>query len=283
MDLTAALEAAGAPRDRWVSRVFPSPHDANVAFVSKNGFRNDDFTPYLYRTTDGGRTWTSISGDLPRAPINVVVQDRVNSHLLIVGNDLGVFVSIDDGARWTSWKANMPTVPVHDLTIHPRESDLVIGTYGRALWVGNMQPLRELSAEILARPVHMFEIKPATRYDFGTQGMNYALGGDKYLRVPNEPEGIVVNYSLGTEGTAARITVTDSAGAVLRTVNGPTKRGLNRVVIPFQVGGGRGRGGRGASGAEGLALVPGKYTVTLDVGGQRLAKTAIVRPRPSSS
>ena len=60
-DLTPALAAAGAPRDRWVSRVFPSPHDANVAFVSKNGFRNDDFTPYLYRTTDGGRTWTSIS------------------------------------------------------------------------------------------------------------------------------------------------------------------------------------------------------------------------------
>jgi hypothetical protein len=113
--------------------------------------------------------------------------------------------------------------------------------------------------------------------------MNYALGGDKYLRVPNDPEGIVVNYSLAREGTAASLMVTDSAGAVLRTVNGTTKHGLNRVVIPFQVGGGRGRGGRGAGGADGVALVPGKYTVTLDVGGQRLTKAAVVRPRPSSS
>jgi len=278
-DLTSALESAGAPRDRWVSRVFPSPLDANVAFVSKNGFRNDDFTPYLYRTTDGGKSWTSIAGDLPKAPINVVVQDRVNSHLLIIGNDIGVYVSINDGAHWTRWKADLPTVAVHDLLIHPRENDLVIATYGRALWTGSMLPLRELSAETLAQPVHLFDIKTATRYDFGTQGMNYALGGDKYLRVPNEPEGIVVNYSLGADGTAARIVVTDSAGAVARTVNGPAKRGLNRVVIPIQAFGGRGRGGRGGAGGSesGAVLTPGKYTVTLEVGGQHLTKTAVVR------
>src|SRR6185295_16927411 len=132
MDATEALSAAGAPMDRWVSRVFASPHDANVAFVSKSGFRNDDFTPYLYKTTNAGRTWTSIAGNLPRAPINVVIQDRVNAHALVVGNDIGVFVSIDDGAHWTRLKSNLPPAAVHDLTIHPRENDLVIGTYGRA-------------------------------------------------------------------------------------------------------------------------------------------------------
>jgi len=292
IDLTAALEAAGAPRDRWVSRVFPSPHDANVAFVSKNGFRNDDFAPYLYRTTDGGRKWTSISGDLPRAPINVVVQDRVNSHLLIVGSDQGVFVSLDDGAHWTRWRANMPIVPVHDLTIHPRENDLVIATYGRALWVGDMQPLRELSAELLAQPVHMFEIKPATRYDFGTQGMNYALGGDKYLRVPNEPEGIIVNLWLQAGSPSpVHITVADSAGAVSRQVTADVHQRLNRIVIPFVAPGGRGRGGGGGGApvgggragagiaSTGVAITPGRYTVTLDVGGTQISKPAVVRPR----
>ena len=145
-DLTPALVAAKAPADRWVSRVFASPHDPAVAFVAKNGFRNDDFAPYLYRTTDYGKTWTSISANLPNAPINVVVQDRKNKQLLFVGNDVGVFVSIDGGERWSALKANLPTVAVHDLTIHPRENDLVIATYGRALWTGDITPLQELTA-----------------------------------------------------------------------------------------------------------------------------------------
>ena len=186
----------------------------------------------------------------------------------------------------------MPIVPVHDLTIHPRENDLVIATYGRALWVGDMQPLRELSAELLAQPVHMFEIKPATRYDFGTQGMNYALGGDKYLRIPNEPEGITVNLWLQTASPSpVRITVADSAGAVARQLTTDGKQGLNRTVIPFVAPGGRGRGGGGGgtpvgggrsvagNASTGVAIAPGRYTVTLDVAGTQISKPAVVRPR----
>ena len=303
VDITPALEAAGAPRDRWVSRVFPSPHNADVAFVAKNGFRNDDFTPYLYRTTDGGRTWTSIAGDLPRAPINVVMQDRVRPDLLFIGNDLGVWVSIDGGAHWTRWKANLPTVAVHDLTIHPRENDLVLGTYGRSLWVGNMQPLRELSDELSNRTLYLFDMKPAARYGFGTQGMNYPLGGDKYIRVANDPEGISVYYWLGSgDSTRAEITVTDSAATVVRRVTHTGRRGVNRVVIPFQPPGqGRGRGagaaaaGRGgaptggraagegtSASADNKALTTGTFTVTIDAGGARLTKPAVVRDRLQS-
>jgi hypothetical protein len=288
-DLTPALVAAGAPADRWVSRVFPSSHDANVAFVSKNGFRNDDFTPYLYRTKDGGKTWTSISSGLPRAPINVVVQDAVNPDLLFVGNDIGVFVSVDDGAHWVHWQANLPTIPVHDLKIHPREGDIVLATYGRALWQGSMLPLRELTNDVLSRPAFLFDIKPAARYDFGTQGMNYALGGDKYLRVPNEPEGIAVTYSLAANDSV-HVTVTDSAGTVARQVSASGHRGVNHLVIPFGNFGGRGRfgggaagGGRGRGGAQpanvGSAIVSGRYTVTLEAAGQRLTKPAVVRDR----
>ena len=139
--------------------MFASPHDVYTAFVSKNGFRNDDFRPFLYRTIDAGKTWTSISSNLPNAPINVVVQDRKNRQLLIVGNDLGVFVSLDGGSRWWRLKANLPTVAVHDLTIHPRENDLVLATYGRAIWAGDMTPLQELSDDVLGRAVHLFDIE----------------------------------------------------------------------------------------------------------------------------
>jgi photosystem II stability/assembly factor-like uncharacterized protein len=287
-DLTPALTAAGAPADRWVSRVFASPFDAGTAFVSKSGFRNDDFTPYLYKTADGGKTWTAITGNLPAAPINVVVQDRKAKDLLIVGNDAGVFVSIDGGARWTQLKANLPTVAVHDLTIHPRENDLVLGTYGRAFWTGDSTLLQELSAKVLDEPAHLFDIEPRARYGFGTQGMNYHLFGDKYLEVPNEPEALVIHYTLKADASsAAKITVKDLSGKVVREIEGPAKAGLNRALVPLAGGGGRGfgggggaGGGRGRGGAPAVApLTVGDYTVTVDVGGQTLIKPARVRER----
>jgi photosystem II stability/assembly factor-like uncharacterized protein len=289
-DVTPALVAAGAPADRWVSRVFASPFDANVAYVAKNGFRNDDFAPYLYKTTDGGRTWTPIAANLPKAPINVVVQDRKAKDLLVVGNDVGVFVSIDGGTAWTQMKGNLPTVAVHDLTIHPRENDLVLGTYGRAFWTGDISPLQELSAKVLDSAAYLFDIKPRARYGFSTQGMNYHLFGDKYLEVPNEPEALVVNYYLKTDAdAAARITVKDGTGSVVRELTGPAGAGLNRALVPLGNGGGRGFGGGGAGGrgrggaAAAPALTVGDYTVTVDVAGQSLTKPARVRERIARS
>jgi photosystem II stability/assembly factor-like uncharacterized protein len=282
-DITPALTAAGAPADRWVSRVFASPHDAATALVSKSGFRNDDFAPYLYKTTDSGKTWTAIKGNLPNAPINVVVQDRKNQDLLIVGNDVGVFVSVDGGVRWTPLKANLPAVAVHDLTIHPRENDLVVGTYGRAFWTGDITPLQELSAALVDKPAHLFDIEPRARYGFSAQGMNYHLFGDKYLEVPNEPDALVINYYLKADApAAAKITVKDPSGRVLRDVEGPAKAGLNRVLVNLAGGGGRGGGGagRGRGGPPAVApLAIGDYTVTVEVGGQTLTKPARVRPR----
>ncbi len=273
-DVTPALVAAGAPAERWVSRVFASPHGPGTAFVAKNGFRNDDFTPYLYRTTDYGRTWTAIAANLPAAPINVVVQDRRNARLLIVGNDLGVYVSIDGGGQWTRMKANLPTVAVHDLTIHPRENDLVIATYGRALWTGDITPLQELTDEVMAKGAYLFDIEPRARYGFGTQGMNYHLFGDKYLETPNEPEALVVNYYLPADAPAeARISVADSSGHTVRQLTGPARRGLNRALVSL---GGRG-GGRGEPPI--VPLDAGRYTVTVDVAGTTLTKPAIVRER----
>jgi photosystem II stability/assembly factor-like uncharacterized protein len=281
-DVTSAVATAGGPADRWVSRVFASPHEVGTAFVSKSGFRNDDFTPYLYRTTDFGKTWTAIRGNLANAPINVVVQDRKNKNLLVVGNDIGVFVSIDAGASWSRLKANLPTVAVHDLTIHPRENDLVLGTYGRAFWAGDISPLQELSTDVLNKPVYLFDIKPRAHYGFNGQGMNYHLFGDKYIEVPNEPEALVINYYLKTPASSgARVTITDVQGKTMAQLAGPAQAGLNRVQWNMQVSTGQppsGRGGRGGGFGAPLAP-PGDYLVTLEVGGEKLTKTGRIRER----
>ena len=180
-------------------------------------------------------------------------------------------------AHWTQMKANLPTIPVQDLTIHPRENDLVLGTYGRAFWVGDITPLQELSADVLDENVHLFDIEPRARYGFSDQGMNYHLFGDKYLEVPNEPETLVVNYYLkGDAAGDAKITVADLHGKTVRELTGPAKEGLNQALVPLA--GSRGRG-RGRSEPAVAPLEIGDYMVTVEVAGETLTKPAHVRAR----
>ncbi len=285
-DVTPALVAAGAPADRWVSRVFASPFDAATAFVAKNGYRNDDFKPYVYRTTDAGKSWSPIIANLPDAPVNVVVQDRKNRNLLVVGNDVGVYVSIDAGGSWNRFKSNLPTVAVHDLLIHPREGDLVLGTYGRGFWTGDITPLQELTPEVLEKNVHLFDIEPRARYGFTGQGANYHLFGDKYIEVPNEREAIVINYYLkAADSAGARVTIADILGKPVAQLTGPGRAGINRIewnmmatagITPPAAPAGRG-GGRG--GQFGTPAPVGEYVVTLDVAGEKLTKVAKIRER----
>jgi photosystem II stability/assembly factor-like uncharacterized protein len=278
-DMTAAIAAAGGPADRWVTRVFASPHQAGTAFVAKNGFRNDDFRPFLYRTDDFGNTWKPIAGNLVNAPINVVVQDRKNPNLLIVGNDLGVWVSIDSGVRWERLKANLPTVPVHDLTIHPRENDLVLGTYGRGLFVGDITPLQELSTEVLAKPFHLFAVEPRPYYGFRALG-NFHLFGHRYIEVPNEPDGLTIHYYLRAAQTGgAALTVSDITGKDVAQLKGPSNAGLNRVLWNMRAGtgGGGGRGGGGRGG--GPPLPAGSYRITVSVGGEQQSTVGHIRER----
>ncbi len=281
-DLTSAVAVAGGPPDRYVSRVFASPHEAGTAFVAKNGFRNDDFRPFLYRTTDFGRTWASVAGNLVDSPVNVIVQDRKNANLLIVGNDLGVWVSIEAGAKWTRLKANLPTVAVHDLTVHPRENDLVLGTYGRGLFIGDITYLQELSAEILTKPFHLFAVEPRVPYGFRALG-NYRLYGHKYIEVPNEPDALVINYYLRGKHEGAVITIATLAGDRVAQLTGSADPGLNRVMWNMRTGsapqpgqrGGRG-GGRGGLGPP---LPAGDYRITLDIGGQQQTTIGKIRER----
>lgn len=277
-DVTSAIAGAGGPAERYVSRVFASPHAAGTAFVAKNGFRNDDFRPFLLKTTDYGKTWTSIAANLPSSPINVVVQDRRNQNLLLVGNDLGVWISLTGGNEWVRLKADLPTVAVHDLTVHPRENDLVVGTYGRGLFVGDITHLQELTADVLSKPLHLFDIEPRTPHQFRALG-NYHLFGDGFIEVPNEPDALMINYLVREKRDGATVMITDISGETIATLKGPAEPGLNRVQWNMRRGsaggGGRGRGGFGG----GPLVAPGDYRVTVELGSDRQMKVGRVRER----
>ncbi len=263
-DVTAALAKAGGPADRWVSRVHASPHEAGTAFVAKTGFRMDDFAPYLFKTTDYGATWTPMVTGLPQQPVNVVWQDRVNRQLVFAGTDKGVYVSLDGGGRWVAMRGDMPNVPVHDLQVHPREQDLVVGTYGRAIFVTDVSWLQQVTEAVLGETVRLFDIEP--RKSFQTSGWgNYDFYGDRYRPTPNEPVGFAIQYYL--RDAAAKkvgVTIADTAGKVVRTANGTTQQGLNVVTWDMRTSDRR------------LAPV-GDYQVTLDVDGQKFTKTARIR------
>ena len=264
MDATAAVGNVGGPADRWVSRVFASSHEAGTAYVSKTGFRNDDFKPYLFKTTDYGATWTSISAGLPEQPINVVWEDRKNPRLLFVGNDKGVWVTIDGGARWVRMKGDMPNVPVHDLLVHPREQDVIVGTYGRAIYITDVSVLQQLTENVLAQDVHVFDIK--SRKPFQASGWgNYDLFGDRYTPTPNEPNAISIHYYL-RDKTERRVSVkvADFTGQLIRSLDGTAQQGLNTVRWDMRD-------------TERRAVPSGDYLVTVAIDGRTFVKRATIR------
>jgi hypothetical protein len=249
-DMTAKLTAIGAREDGYVTRVRASAHAASRAYVAKSGYKFDDFRPFLYKTEDFGATWTSLAGNLPNEPINVVYEDLRNPDLLFVGNDTGVFVSIDRGRRWVKMNNNMPNVPVHDLLVHPRENDLILGSYGRDLWVTNVGALQELTTPVLASDAHLFTIKPGVQRVTWVFGANDYLFGQRHLSTPNEPDGMVIRYYLKDRAAAApSVVITNAAGQEVARFAGGASPGINTVLWSMRVGGGG--GGRGAGGGGG--------------------------------
>jgi photosystem II stability/assembly factor-like uncharacterized protein len=210
----------------WVSRVAASPSDPGTAYVSYTGFRNDDFRPFIYKTTDHGQTWRSIAGDLAEGPVNVVREDVRNPNLLFAGTDFGVHVSIDGGAHWTKMKNNMPTQPVHDLKIQPRENDLIVATHGRSLFIADIGPLQELTPEVLAKDAHLFAIKSKVRW----VGFERANSSSLNYAGQSEPTGIVVNYYLKAKPKGDVKVQVFKGNLLINELRGPANPGLNSVV-----------------------------------------------------
>lgn len=182
-----------------VTRITASNHKKGTAYLSVSGLRNKlDLKPYIYKTNDYGENWKLITNGLPQnEPVNVVKEDHKNSNLLFAGTTKAVYVSIDGGESWSSLRNNMPYIPIHDLDIHPRENDLIVGSFGRSIWIADISPLQELNKEILKKDVHLFQIEPQALWILTEQ--KQVAAATQNFSGENAPHGIVINYYLKDE------------------------------------------------------------------------------------
>ena len=263
-EFTADLEKVGMPHERWTARVVASRHQQGRAYIAKNGFRNDDMKPYLYATENAGEDWKDLSKGLPDYPINVVFEDHKNPDLLFVGNDIGVFYTLDRGKNWTQLKANLPPCVVRDLVVHPREGDLVIGTYGRGAWVGDISPLQQMNKDIAAKDFHLFDVESKPQMNRSQQAYwgNYNIKGSNQLRTPNEPTGLEIWYRFKSSADEkARLEIRDSTGKVIYSRDLTAKKGLQKTYWNT------------------ARANPGDYKVSLTYQGKTLKRDAKVKPR----
>ncbi|MGZ5446015.1 MAG: VPS10 domain-containing protein [Thermoanaerobaculia bacterium] len=197
-----------------------SPFDRNTVYVAGTSYKSDDFRPYLYRTADGGATWTKITNGIASDHFTRVLRsDMRRKGLLYAGTERGLYVSFDDGANWQSLQLNLPVVPITDLTL--RDDDLIAATQGRSFWVlDDLTPLQQLEPEVTAKRAHLFTPRAAWR-----------TGGYTPAKTPrnqgtNPPQGIVVNYWIAPDTkpeTKVKLAFVDLNGAVIRELEGEVK------------------------------------------------------------
>ena len=191
------------PELAYVSRIVASNHDTNTVYVAIENHQNADFKPYLFKSTDAGRTWTSIKNNLPaNGPVWAIAEDHVNPNLLFVGTEFGLYFSIDGGQKWIQMRGGLPTIQVRDLAIQKRENDLVVGTFGRGFYIlDNYTPLRFLKPEMLKQDGLLFPVKEALMYiqaqPLGGRGKSFQ--GESFYTSDNPPFGATFSYYLKDE------------------------------------------------------------------------------------
>ncbi|MBD3414012.1 MAG: glycosyl hydrolase [Candidatus Aminicenantes bacterium] len=193
----------GIPERTYVNDIIASHHERNTVFVAFNNHKNGDFKPYVLKSTDAGKTWTSLSADLPeRGPVYALAHDHINKDLLFAGTEFGVFASLDGGKHWKPLKNGLPTIAVRDITIQKRESDLVLATFGRGIYIlDDYSPIRHVTKEVLSQEGHIFPIKDALMFvektPLGTLGSrSKGFQGENYFTAPNPPVAATFTYYL---------------------------------------------------------------------------------------
>ena len=219
-----------------MSRIEASHHEAGVAFVSLDGHRTGDNEPHVLETRDFGATWRRIEGDLPAGgPVRVVREDPANPDLLFAGTEFGVFVTLDRGAHWLPLRPKgFPAVQVHDVQIHPRDRDVVIGTHGRSIWIlDDITGLEQLTAEVRAKSLALLAPRPARGFYLLERG---GMWGDDQWAAKNPPVGATLQYWVAErDRDGATVTIQGAGGAKLKEIKGPAESGLNRVTWDLRI------------------------------------------------
>jgi photosystem II stability/assembly factor-like uncharacterized protein len=147
------------PKELWVSNVYASNHDEKVVYLSLDGYRWDNFSPYLFQSKNYGKTWESISSNLPDSPINVVIEDNVNEDILYVGNDHGVYISLDQGKTWEPFNKGLTSAAVHDLVIQEEKQHLLVGTHGRSIYLADIALIQNHDIDNQQADIKIFDVK----------------------------------------------------------------------------------------------------------------------------
>jgi len=273
----------GLPRHTWCSRIEASHFDTGTAYASFDGHRTDDYATYVYKTTDSGRTWKTIKGNLPFGWVHVIREDVKNRSLLFVGTEFGIFGSLDGGFSWFSLKNDLPTVAVHDIAIHPRDNDLIIGTHGRGVWIlEDISYLQEMTPEVLASPVHLFNVRPATAYYLSARHESFTKPA---FAAKNPLYGLsITSYLQAKPKEKPKVSILNSEGETVFELNMNIKEGIQRENWNLQTVPKTKDGMKitpSALGFVALPLVaPGEFTVELNVDGQTFRAATSVRADP---
>lgn len=253
------------PAERWITRLEASRFAEGTAYLTIDRHRNDDRAPYVFKTTDHGNTWKPLTSNLPPGgPIHVIREDPRNKNLLYVGTEFGLFLSGDGGRSWHK-QAHLPTVPVHDLVVHPRDRELVIGTHGRSIYIMDVSPLQEASATVMEQPLHLFDIKPATAF----RQRSLRSLGSKNFAGDNPPYGAPLYYHIKEElRTAPILTVVDADGKTLVTTKTARTPGLHRILWRLMQ--------PGTPPGIYRPVAAGEYTISLRLGEQVWSKKVTV-------
>ncbi|MEO6446145.1 MAG: hypothetical protein ABIZ91_19085, partial [Gemmatimonadaceae bacterium] len=286
-NLTSRLP--GVPRNTWVASIVASRHATGTVYVALDGHQADDYTNYLFKSTDSGETWTSITNNLPaERAIHAVLEDTRNPALLFLGTEFGLYATFDGGAHWSQLHSGMPTVPVNDLVIQPRENDLVLATHGRGIYIiDQINALQELTPALRARDAHVFTIRPATMV---RRTSDRAHAGDMIFRGANPPNGAIIDFwAKNGVPDGAEITIHTPAGRQVSSVRVPASRtdGVQRVVwnlrLPDLRTASAGDGDDDDSfggGLPGRYAAPGSYIARVHLAGKTYDQRFEVREDP---
>src|SRR5262249_6228633 len=285
----------GVPDLTFVSALIASRHDTNTVYAAFNNMLRGDFTPYIAKSTDRGRTWTSIRANLPdREHIWTIAEDHVDRNILFIGTEHGAFVTLDGAQTWRPLRAGLPSIAVREIQIQRREDDLVLGTFGRGLYlIDDYSPLRTVAKQNVAEAT-LVAPRP-TRVYVETPFQRAGVGNGLYTG-ENPPYGALLSYTLRDAtpaGSPIVLLVKDATRKMVSPVKGPGSAGLNRAIwnlrskpdpTPVTLAGRGGRGGRGAAPADsargegeegqrgggrggpprpGPLVTPGTYTIQL--------------------